>query len=305
MITLTIIGNNSAIPAHGRWPTSQIVAIRDQHFLVDCGEGTQTRLQQQGIGWSRIHHIFISHLHGDHYYGLIGLLTSMNLLGRTQELHLYAAPELEEILQLQINISGGKLNYPLHFHSIDNAGEHRVLLDDKYFKVTCFPVAHRIPCHGFIFTAKNSGRKLLPEKCAAYDIPSSFFGQIKEGADYIDATGKVIANALLTENPLPELTYAFCADTVYDEQIIPYIQDCHTIYHEATFLKIDTQKAIDRFHSTTEQAATIALKANVQRLLLGHYSSRYEQVTDFELEARIVFPNSFATHTGDVFEIKH
>lgn len=305
MITVSILGNNSALPAYGRWPTAQIVHIRDQHFLVDCGEATQVRLQEMNLGWSKINHIFISHLHGDHYYGLIGLLTSMNLLGRKQELHLYAPPELEQIIKVQINIGGGYLNYPLHFHPISNEGCTQVLLTDKHYEVSCFPVYHRIPCHGFIFTAKNSGRKILPEQCAAFNIPTAYFNSLKEGKDYYQEDGTITYNHLVTSDPLPELKYAFCADTLFDERIVTAIEGCHTIYHEATFLNEDAQKAKERFHSTAKEAATIATLAKVQRLLIGHYSSRYESVLPFETEARTVFEESYATVTGQVYELKH
>lgn len=305
MIHLSILGNNSALPAYDRWPTAQLVQIRDQHFLVDCGEGTQIRLQQMNIGWAKIKHIFISHLHGDHYYGLIGLVTTMNLLGRKQDLHIYGPPELEEILHIQISISGGSLNYTLHFHPIDNNGLVATLMEDKYYKVSCFPVAHRIPCHGFIFTAKHSGRKLLPEQCEKYNIPTAYFQLLKEGHDYIAANGQLIKNEIVTSDPLPELKYAYCADTLYHEEIVDHIKGCHTIYHESTFLEVDEQKAIDRYHSTTTQAACIAQKAQVKRLLLGHYSSRYESVDIFEEEARQIFEESYATKTGSTYEIKH
>lgn len=303
MITISILGNNSALPAHGRYPSSQVVAIRDQHFMVDCGEGTQLQLQRLHLGWGKIEHIFISHLHGDHYFGLIGLLTSMNLLGRTIALTIYGPPELEAILQMQISVGGGSLNYPLIFNPIDNNGTHKVLLDTPYYSVTCFPVKHRIPCHGFLFKAKNSGRKINPEACEAHQVPTNFYASLRAGQDFVTAQGDIVKNELLTADPPEEPTYAYCADTVYTESILPYITGCHTIYHESTYLKKDLEKAESRFHSTTHQAATIALQAGVKRLLLGHYSSRYEEVDEFETEAKEIFPNSVATHSGEVFTI--
>lgn len=305
MISITILGNNSALPAHGRLPSSQIVAIRDRHFMVDCGEGTQMQLQKLGLGWGKIEHIFISHLHGDHYFGLIGLVTSMNLLGRTLPLHLYGPPELEQILLMQIAVGGGMLNYQLLFYPISNEGEHRVLVESKYYSVSCFPVAHRIPCHGFKFTAKSAGRKILPEACRAYAIPRYFYAKLKEGLDYICKDGTVVRNEWVTAAPQPEPTYAYCADTIFTDSFMPYIKGCHTIYHETTYLKKDEDKALLRFHCTTHQAASIAVQAGVARLLIGHYSSRYEQVSEFETEAREIFPESFATQSGDVFTIHY
>jgi ribonuclease Z len=304
MITVTILGNNSALPAHGRLPSAQIVAIRNQHFMVDCGEGTQMQLQNLGLGWGKIEHIFISHMHGDHYFGLIGLLTSMSLLGRELPLNIYGPPELEQILNIQITVAGGVLNYPLHFTAIANTGEHKVLVENKYYTVVCFPVEHRIPCHGFKFTAKNTGRKLLPEACRSYAIPQYFYPKLKEGLDYITKDGTVIKNEWLTENAPVAPTYAYCADSIYTDSFIPFIKNTHTIYHETTYLKKDEEKAKQRFHSTTHQAAKIALQAGATQLLIGHYSSRYEDVLDFETEAKEVFERTIATRAGDVFEIK-
>ncbi|OJU78873.1 MAG: ribonuclease Z [Bacteroidetes bacterium 47-18] len=305
MITITILGNNSALPAHGRLPSSQIVAIRDQHFMVDCGEGTQMQLQKLGMGWGKIEHIFISHLHGDHYFGLIGLVTSMNLLNRALPLNIYGPPELEQILQIQLSIGGGTLNYPLFFHPVANAGEHRILLDTPYYSVSCFPVMHRIPCHGFKFTAKSTGRKIIPEACREYGIPRYFYARLKEGMDYIRKDGEVIRNEWVTAAPQPEPTYAYCADTVFTDSFIPYIQGCHTIYHETTYLKKDEDKAMLRFHSTTHQAAATACSAGAARLLIGHYSSRYEHISEFEAEAKEIFSNTIATQSGDVFTIRY
>jgi ribonuclease Z len=303
MIDITILGNNSALPAHGRWPTSQIVAIRDYNFLVDCGEGTQMLMQQYGKGWGKLHHIFISHLHGDHYYGLIGLLTSMNLLGRTMPLHIYASPELEAIINAQISIGGGKLNYDLLFHTLVENSEIVTLLDEKYFKVEYFPVQHRIPCYGFKFTAKTTGRKIDPEMCRHYGVPTYFYSKLKEGQDYESSIYGLVKNEWVTKDGPKSPQYAYCADTLYFEEIIPYIKDVDTIYYETTFLKCDEERATLRYHSTTHQAAKIAQLAQVKRLLIGHYSSRYSDVHEFELEAREIFANTFATSSGHTFQI--
>ncbi len=305
MIQLTILGNNSALPAHGRWPTAQMIAIKDKHFLVDCGEGTQMRMQALHIGWSKLHHIFISHLHGDHFYGLIGLLTSMNLLGRTQPLHIYAPPELEPILSIQWRIGGASLQYELHFHPLEQTVEEVILLDDNHVRISAFPVQHRIPCYGFKFISKSMGRKILPEACEAYQIPTSAYASLKNGEDYIDAHNNIIKNELLSTPGPKAASYAYCADTLYTESILPYIQGCHTIYHETTFLKADANKAASRFHSTTHDAANIAKLAQVTQLLIGHYSSRYLTTEVFEQEAREIFAPTIATETGAVYTIKY
>lgn len=305
MITLTILGNNSALPAYDRSPTAQLVEIRDQMFMIDCGEGTQMQMQKHQIGWKKINHIFISHLHGDHYFGLVGFLTTMNLLGRTTELHLYGPPELKSILFHQIRVGGGNLAYPFKFHPIKNTGEAKVLFEDKHCKVSCFPVIHRIACHGFVVTSKSTGRKIIPEECQAYGIPNYYYAKLKEGLDYQNKAGEIIKNEWVTEDANPEISYAYCADTLYTDSFHHYIQNCNAIYHESTYLKEHTDKAIERFHSTAEQAALTAQQVNTKLLLLGHYSSRYEDVAVFEAEAKTIFENSIATKSGDVFIFKN
>ncbi len=302
MIKLTILGNNSAIPAHGRHPSAQIVEIREQLFLVDCGEGTQLQIQQYNIKRRRINYIFISHLHGDHYFGLIGLITSMGLLGRAQPLYLFGPPLLEEIINLHLSAAFIELPYEIIFRAIehDAAG---ILIDAPHYQVSCFPVMHRIPCHGFLFTAKSSGRKLIPEKCREFQIPSSFYQKLKEGQDYIRRDGFLVHNDWVTEPGPTDRKYAYCADTLYTESFLPYINGADAIYHESTYLQADTQKAFERYHSTAGQAAQIALKANAQKLFLGHFSSKYVELDPFREEASLLFPNTEVTVEGITYEI--
>lgn len=289
MLAVTILGNNSAIPAFNRHPTAQVVQNSEQLFLIDCGEGTQMQMDRYKIRRSKINHIFISHLHGDHYFGLIGLLTSMGLLGRKNELHLYAPEPLHNIIELQLQAAAAHLPYPVHFHPLQSEG---IIVEDKKIVVQCFNVQHRIECWGFLFKEKKNLRKINPEEIKRYNIPPSFFERLHQGEDYVGPGNKIIKNEILTlAVPLPK-TYAYCADTIYDENLIEKIRGVDLLYHEATYLDVLKERAAIRFHSTSKEAAMIAKKAGVQRLLLGHFSSMYETLEDFQTEACSVFEKS-------------
>jgi ribonuclease Z len=300
MFGVTILGNNSAIPAYDRHPTAQVVTLNDQLFLIDCGEGTQMQIARYRIRRSKIHHIFISHLHGDHYFGLIGLITSMGLLGREQELHLYAPPALEEMIQLQLKVADTTLPFQLHFHSLEKEG---VLVETPKFRVDCFATQHRIPCWGFIIREKRKPRKIDKEKVVQYEIPAAYYERLKEGADYETKDGQLIRNEWVTLPNKKPRSYAFCADTRFDESICDKVKDSTLLYHEATYLKDLTERAAARFHSTTEQAATIAQKAGVQRLLIGHFSSKYEKLDEFRQEAQAVFADTELAIEGVTYRI--
>jgi len=302
MIKLTILGNNSALPAHRRHPTAQIVEMKEQLFLVDCGEGTQIQMQRFNIRKRRINYVFISHLHGDHYYGLIGLITSMGLLGRTNPLTIFGPPGLKKVLDIHLEIAQTQLPYPLIFRGLE-AEETCTLVDTEQYAVSCFPVEHRIPCHGFLFTLKSGGRKILPEECRKHEIPTAYYNALKKGADYERKDGVLIPNESVTGPGLPEKKYAYCADTKFTDSFVTYIQNADLMYHESTYLNTDTEKASLRFHSTAEQAAKVALMAGVKRLLLGHYSSRYLELEDFYLEAMAVFPNVEVSVEGTTYEV--
>lgn len=304
MIEVTILGNNSALLAHGRFPSAQIIEIKNQMYLVDCGEGTQLQMQKYGIGWRRINHIFISHLHGDHYFGLIGLLTTMNLLGRSSELYLYAPSELLPIIESQISIGGGCLQYKLHFiELVPNTTQQ--LLNDPIVEVTSFPVEHRIPCHGFVFTAKNTGRIIDPNACVAAQIPTYFYPKLKLGFDYEHKDGTVTYNDEVTLPGKKEVRYAYCADTLYTTSFLEHIKNVHTIYHESTYLSDNEDKAKERFHSTAAQAANIAQLANVHQLLIGHFSSRYPDLQPFLDEAAAIFPQTYIAEAGIKFTLQY
>lgn len=298
---VTILGNNSALPAFGRHPTAQAVQVYGEMLLIDCGEGTQSQMQRYGLKWRKMQHIFISHLHGDHYFGLPGLINSMSLLGRTVPLHVYAPAALESILDDILKVGETELCYPYHFHAIPDG--HNVLIDNESFTVASFPVEHRIPCFGFMVERKTRGRKLLPEKCREYEIPAYFYDRLKAGEDYERKDGLIVKNEWVTEEGPSPRRYAYCADTCYTESILPYIQDADTIYHECTYLHDEVEKAVARFHSTALQAGQLAVKANAKQLLLGHYSSKYRDVEPFREEAVAVFPNVQATLEGVAYEI--
>ena len=300
MLAVTILGNNSALPAFDRHPTAQVVTMDEHHFLVDCGEGTQSQMAKYKIRRSKISHIFISHLHGDHYFGLIGLLTSMGLLGRLQEINLYAPPVLKEIIDMQLSVADTQLAFPLHFHPLTEEG---IIVKENKFEVSCFSVSHRIECWGFRFNQIKPFRKINPEKAKEHEVPSSFFERLKWGEDYTTKEGAVIKNEWVTEAGAKSKSYAYSADTIYDERIIEKVKDASLLYHEATYLKDLEERATKRFHCTSTQAATIAKKANVEKLIIGHFSSKYEKLDDFEKEAKEVFENTELALEGVTYRV--
>ncbi|MBC7553593.1 MAG: ribonuclease Z [Taibaiella sp.] len=298
---ITILGNNSALPAFGRHPTAQVVALRSELILIDCGECTQVQMQRYGIRWRGLNYILISHLHGDHYFGLPGLLNSMSLMGRSDPLHLFAPAPLKSILDLILEAAGTVLSFRLHFYPLpEGAG---LLVENFSFTISCFPVIHRIDCHGFVVETKQRSRRLLPEKCMELNIPISFYDSLKQGADYTSSTGEVIPNDTVTADPPPTKKYAYCADTVYTDSFLPYITGADAIYHESTYLHNDRDKAEARFHSTALQAAQLAVSAGVGMLLLGHFSSKYKDLYPFKEEAQVVFNNVHIAEEGNVYEL--
>src|SRR5688572_7402954 len=289
MLAVTILGNNSALPAYDRHPTSQVVTLDDNLFLVDCGEGTQQQLARYRIRWSRINYIFISHLHGDHYFGLPGFLHSMGLLHREHDLHLFAPAPLKQILDLQLEAASNLLPYTLHFYPLEQEG---VIVQNDKFKVTCFATKHRIPCWGFRFDQVRAPRRVNPEKAIEHGVPAAFYDRLKWGEDYTTKSGEVIQNEWVTVPGSKPLSYAYCADTVFDETLVDKVQGVDLLYHETTYLKDLEKRAALRFHSTTTQAACIAKRAKAGRLLIGHFSSKYDKLDIFEQEACEVFPQT-------------
>lgn len=295
MLAVTILGNNSAIPAFDRHPTAQVITLDDHLFLIDCGEGTQTQMNKYKIRRSRINHIFISHLHGDHYFGLIGLITSMGLLGRHQDLNLYGPAPLIEIFNMQLSVADTQLPYKIIFHPLQEEG---VLVSDNRFQISCFRVFHRIECWGFIFRQIRPPRRVNPDKARIAGIPAAFFDRLKWGENYETQQGEIIDNASVTEPAPRPKSYAYSADTLYNPEIAAKVSGVDMLYHETTYLKDLEDRAVKRYHCTTIQAAAIAKAAGVKQLLIGHFSSKYDRLDDFEKETREVFSNSFLALEG-------
>ena len=298
---LTILGNNSALPAHDRHPTAQIISTERESILIDCGEGTQIQIQRYKIKWSRISAIFISHLHGDHYFGVPGLLNSMSLLSRTAPLKLFAPLPLKAILEGIFQSAGTVLNYPFEFIPLPD--EPSLLYESEELKVSSFPVEHRIVCDGFLVENKERPGSINHEKCSALGIPVTSYESIKRGNDYKDQNGKIISSEGLVGPVKPAIRYAYCADTLYTESFLPYIKNADALYHESTFLDEDKEKAGLRFHSTATQAATIAKLAGAKHLYLGHFSSKYRDTEAFETEAKTIFNNTTVTVEGVVYDL--
>ena len=289
MIAVTILGNNSALPAHNRHPTAQIIQTEEHTFFIDCGEGTQMQMDLYRIRRSKINHIFISHLHGDHYFGLIGLLTSLALNNRLNDMHIYCPKGLEEIIQVQLDVTGGLLPYQIYFHELE--GEE-MLFEDKKVVVSSFKVNHRINCWGFKIQEKRNLRKINIKQAQKFKIPTTFYELLHAGKDYVNSKGEVIKNDWVTTAHLPPKSYAYCADTAYFEKMCRKIGSVDLMYHEATYLDELQKKAENRFHSTTKQAAMIAKKCEAKRLIIGHFSSMYDSLEKFKEEACEVFENT-------------
>ena len=299
---LTILGSNGAIPAYDRHPSSQILNYNGNHFLIDCGEGTQFRLNKFGIKRGRLDNIFISHLHGDHYFGLIGLLTSFNLNWREHDLHIYGPEGLEEIMNVHFKHSHTQLKFQIHYHHL-LADEPRIIYEDHFLQVETIILKHRLPTTGFLFKEKKGLRKILSEKIAEYNIPHIAIPDIKRGSDFTDANGEVIANTELTADPHSQRSYAYCSDTVFTEDYIEQIKGVDLLYHEATFVDEHTARALETFHTTSRQAATIAKAAQAKKLVIGHFSARYENLDLLLSQSREVFPETYLAKEGTVFEI--
>ncbi|WP_458626937.1 ribonuclease Z [Winogradskyella sp. PC D3.3] len=297
---LTILGCHSATPSININPTAQVLEINNHMFLIDCGEGTQVQLRKNKVKFSRIKHIFISHLHGDHYLGLTGLVSTFGLLTRETELHIYAPKGLKEVITLQMKLSESWTNYPLIFHELRSKESELIYEDDKV-EVHTIPLKHRIYTNGFLFKEKENERKIDINLVNEANIDKAYFRKLKQGVDVENEDGVLISNAKVTKDPIPAKSYAFCSDTIYNEDIIPIIKNCTVLYHESTFLEKNEALCIPTKHSTAKQAATIAKKANVGTLILGHYSTRYNGYEAFKTEAKMVFDNVLLSKDGKTF----
>ena len=301
---LTILGNTSPFPSKDRLPTSQILNINERLYLIDCGEGTQIRMNELGIKRMKIDHIFISHLHGDHYFGLFGLLGSYRMARRTTPLHIHCPTGLQELIELEAKISlAGPFLFPLHFHET-TAKKSKKILDNADIEVFTIPLKHgEIPTTGFLFKEKEQPRKMIKSKIAEYNIPFQAIPAIKNGGFFKTPEGKVIKNKELTFAPPAPRSYAFCSDTAYHLPIIPIIKNVDLLYHEATFNQEDGIDASKKGHSNTIEAATIAKKAKAKKLILGHFSSRYTDLEALAEEAKTVFKNTEVAEEKKTFVI--
>jgi ribonuclease Z len=302
-LELTILGSSSAIPTSFRNTTAQVLNAFGRFFLIDCGEGTQIQLRRFKIPYKRINHIFISHLHGDHFFGLIGFISSLSLQGRKTELNIYSQKKLEQIIITQLEILNIKLSFELTFHYLDSS-KHTIIYEDKNISVTSFSLKHRdIPTSGFFFKEKEKPLSLIKEMIEEYNISIVDRLKIKDGADYITSEGELIKNKFLTIKAKQAKSYAFCSDTAYTEKFIDLIKGVDLLYHEATHANDNKTRAKQTYHSTAEQAATIALKSEAKKLIMGHFSTKYKNTKQHIKEARAVFPESYAVEDGDKYQI--
>lgn len=294
---IKILGNNSAIPAFGRNPSAQLVILHNQYLLIDCGEGTLSSLLNLKINFNKINHIFISHLHGDHYYGIMGLISSMQLYGRKKSLNVYAPPLLEDIIHLNLKASDTTLNFDITFHTYETE-TNQILLDHKYFTVASFPLEHRVVCYGFVIKEKPKPYRIRKEMLHE-GIKLQYIGKFLKGEDIQDEQGNIIyKKADYTLPPKKSRAYVYCSDTRFNTKVARHFAGADVLYHEATFLEDLQDRAIKTFHSTAKEAAMVAREANVERLYLGHYSSRYKDLEPFLTEARQEFKNSYLSEEG-------
>ena len=300
---VTILGSSSATPIYNRNPTSQVLNINDRLYLVDCGEGTQQQMLRFGVKASRIDNIFISHLHGDHYLGLIGLLSSLHLNGRKKALNLFGPAPLKEIIELQLRYSETELQYTINYIFTESE-KPAVVFENSDITVETIPLDHRIPTTGFLFKQKKRNRRLIKEKMEELNIPVAYFTAIKKGNDYTAPDGTVYRNDTLTTSPEVPKSYAYCSDTIYSERYFKQISGVDLLYHESTFLHDMLERAQNTFHTTALQAGQAALKTGAKQLALGHFSARYKTLDEILAEAQSVFPDSELAIEGKTFVIE-
>lgn len=296
-LELNILGCGSALPTTRHYPSSQVLNVRDKLYLIDCGEGAQLQFRRMKLKFNRLNHIFISHLHGDHCFGLPGLLSTLGLLGRTGEIVIHAHPDAESQFRPFFDYFCKDMPYPVRFNPI-NPQKHELIFEDRSIRVYTLPLKHRVPTCGFLFEEREKERHLRSDMIRFYEIPIRDLASTKQGEDFVTPDGKVVENRLLTMDADPARKYAYCSDTLPLEKIVPYIAGADLLYHEATFGNDLQPRARQTFHSTAAQAAQIALNAGVKELLIGHFSARYLDETDLLNEARAIFPNTLLASDG-------
>ena len=299
---INILGCGSALPTTRHLATSQIVDLRDNLYMIDCGEGTQVQMRRMRVRFGRLAHIFISHLHGDHCFGLPGLISTLGMLGRTGELVVHGPKEVETYLRPVMDLFCRGMEFEVRFNPVDTRS-HSLVMEDRSLSVYSIPLKHRIPTCGYLFAEKPKEAHIIREMTDFYQVPVRCMKDIKQGQDYVTPEGEVIPNSRLTRPAAPPKRYAFCSDTAYNRSIIPIIEGADLLYHEATFAECDLARAKETFHSTARQAAEIARDAHVKRLVIGHYSARYEDLSELHREAEAVFPGTILGNEGTVIPV--
>ena len=298
---LHIIGSGSALPTKNNFPSSQMLELRNKQFMIDCGEGTQIRLRQMGLKTNRLGHIFISHLHGDHVFGLMGLITTFGMLNRTADLTIHAHPDLEALLIPHLRYFADGCPFQIIFQPFNSAASE-IIYEDRSVQVSTIPLKHRVPSCGFLFEEKTGDRHIKRDMIDFYQIPTWKILKIKQGEDFVTEEGETIPNEVFTTPPTPPIRYAYCSDTAYSEKIIPIIEGVDCLYHEATFAEDEALRARQTMHSTARQAAEIARKAQVKKLIIGHFSARYANKTVLLNQAKEIFENTFLAEDMKTFE---
>jgi ribonuclease Z len=299
---LTILGSSSALPTSERFPSAHVLNAHERLFLIDCGEGTQMQMRNNRIRFGKINHIFISHIHGDHVFGLYGLLSTFSLMGRKTPMNLYAPKKYENILESHLHDFDIHLNYEINF--VPLSGKNPVkILDDKHITVTSFPLEHRVPTFGFIFREKKDDRKIIKDSIIKYSIPIAKIQSVKKGEDFITSAGEIIKNEDISIPPPEPLSYAYCSDTKHFKRLTSFVKGVTVLYHEATFDKSKTDLALMTGHSTTLNAAAVAAEAEAGALIIGHFSARYREIDALVEEARSVFPETYPAIDGKTYEI--
>ena len=299
---INILGCGSALPTTRHLATSQIVDLRDKLYMIDCGEGTQVQMRRMRVRFGRLAHIFISHLHGDHCFGLPGLISTLGMLGRTGELVVHGPKEVETYLRPVMDLFCRGMEFEVRFNPVDTRS-HSLVMEDRSLSVYSIPLKHRIPTCGYLFAEKPKEAHIIREMTDFYQVPVRCMKDIKQGQDYVTPEGEVVPNSRLTRPAAPPKRYAFCSDTAYNRSIIPIIEGADLLYHEATFAECDLARAKETFHSTARQAAEIARDAHVKRLVIGHYSARYEDLSELHREAEAVFPGTILGTEGTVIPV--
>lgn len=299
---ITILGCGSAMPTTLHHPPSQLIDMNEKLFMIDCGEGTQLQMRKYKARMSKLHSLFISHLHGDHIFGLPGLISTLSLLGRTADLNIYAHKEIDFLLNPLLTYLGSHLSFKINLFPLNPHSEEK-LFENKMMRVTSFPLKHRIDTNGFLFEQKQSPRHIKREMIDFYHVPVKQINEIKNGADYLCSDGNLILNEHLTTPGKPSRKYAYCSDTAYSPEIITYIKNVDLLYHEATFAESERNRAEETFHSTAQQAAEIALAAGVKKLMIGHFSSRYNETESLLKEAMAVFSNTELAVEGKIVSL--